>query len=64
MDASVPTEIVTVYRALDGGLHHAGCGQRMVLQARRAEELDFACVTCAESVRLPLRVLSRIPVAM
>jgi len=63
MDASVPAEIVTVYRALDGGIHHARCGQRMVLRTRGTEELHFACLTCVESVRLPLCVLSRIPVA-
>lgn len=64
VDASVTAEIDTVYRALDGGIHHARCGQRMVLQARSAEELHVSCLTCAESVRLPLRVLPCIPVAM
>ncbi len=64
MDASVSTEIATVYRALDGGIHHSSCGHRMVLQAQDAEALLFSCLTCAESVRLPLSVLSRIPVAM
>ena len=63
MDASVSAEIVTVYRALDGGIHHARCGQRIRLQGQRADELDFYCLTCAESVALPLCVLSRIPVA-
>ena len=61
MHASVSAEIVTVYRALDGGIHHARCGRRIVLQGRRADELDFFCLTCAESVPLPLCVLSRIP---
>lgn len=63
MSASVSAEIVTVYRALDGGIHHARCGQRITLQGRRADELDFYCLTCAESVPLPLCVISRIPVA-
>lgn len=63
MDTPIPAEVTTVYRALDGGIHHARCGQRMMLQARHAEELHFACVTCDESVRLPPSVFSRIPVA-
>jgi hypothetical protein len=63
MTVSVSAEIVTVYRALDGGIHHARCGQRIALQGRRADELDFYCLTCAESVPLPLCVISRIPVA-
>ncbi|PYM44191.1 MAG: hypothetical protein DME12_01160 [Candidatus Rokuibacteriota bacterium] len=48
---------------LDGGIHHARCGQRVALHGQRAEELDFYCLTCAESVTLPVCVLSRIPVA-
>ncbi|HYS16413.1 MAG TPA: hypothetical protein VET45_05765 [Candidatus Binatia bacterium] len=63
MDTSVTGEITTVYWALDGGIHHAKCGRRMVLQARHPEELDFSCLTCVESVKLPLSVVSRIPVA-
>jgi hypothetical protein len=63
VNASASAEIVTVYRALDGGLHHARCGQRMRLRGRRADELDFYCLTCAESVALPLSVLARIRVA-
>ncbi|PYM42385.1 MAG: hypothetical protein DME12_07845 [Candidatus Rokuibacteriota bacterium] len=63
MSASVSAEIVTVYRALDGGIHHTRCGQRIMLHGRRADELDFYCLTCAESVTLPLCVIARIPVA-
>ncbi len=63
MDTPVATQIVTVYWALDGGIHHASCGQRMVLQARQPDELHFACLACSESVRLPISALSRIPVA-
>ncbi len=63
MDASVCGEIVTVYRAGAGGIHHARCGQRIMLQGQRADELDFYCLSCFESVALPLCVLSRIPVA-
>ena len=63
MSSSVAAEIGNVYWALDGGIHHASCGQRMVLQARHPDELHFACLTCSESVRLPISALSRIPVA-
>jgi hypothetical protein len=63
MDASVSAEIETVYRALDGGIHHARCSQRMVIEARSGEELRFYCITCSESVRLLPSLLSRIPVA-
>ncbi|MBI4637543.1 MAG: hypothetical protein HY727_14440 [Candidatus Rokubacteria bacterium] len=63
MDTLVSAEIVTVYRALDGGIHHARCGRRIMLQGQRGDELDFYCLACAESVTLPLCVLSRIPVA-
>jgi hypothetical protein len=56
-------ETVTVYWALDGGIHHARCGRRMVLKARQPEALHFECLACSESVALPLSVLSHIPVA-
>jgi hypothetical protein len=63
MDTSVSAELATVYWALDGGIHHAKCGERMVLLARDPEELTFSCLTCAQSVRLPLSALTKIPVA-
>ena len=63
MSPSVSAKIANVYWALDGGIHHASCGQRMVLQARHPDELLFACVACSESVAVPVSVLSRIPVA-
>jgi len=63
MTTSVSTEAVSVYWALDGGIHHASCGQRMVLQTRQPDELHFACLACSESMRLPISALSRIPVA-
>lgn len=66
MGSAIPVEvvIVTVYRALDGGIHHTRCGQRIVLQGQRAGlEVDFYCLTCAETVTLPFCVLARIPVA-
>lgn len=64
MGASLDAEIVTVYCALDGAIHHARCGQRVMLKGQRAGlELDFYCLACAETVTLPFCVLSRIPVA-
>ncbi len=50
--------------ALDGGLHHSRCSQRLSLHGQRAGlELDFYCLACAESVTIPFCVLERIPVA-
>jgi hypothetical protein len=63
MDTSVSVGIETVYWALDGGIHHAKCAQRMVLTQRDSRELSFSCLTCTESVRLALSVLTQIPVA-
>ena len=64
MTSSVSAEVVTVYMALDGGLHHSCCSQRLSLHGQRAgQELDFYCLTCAESVSIRFCVLSRIPVA-
>jgi hypothetical protein len=64
MSTLVAAEVVTVYMALDGGLHHSRCSQRLSLQGHRAGlELDFYCLTCAESVTIPFCVLERIPIA-
>ena len=64
MGSLVAAEVVTVYMALDGGLHHSRCSQRLSLQGHRAGlELDFYCLTCAESVTIPFCVLERIPIA-
>ena len=64
MDASVEAGIVTVYMALDGGLHHARCSQRLSLHGKRGGlELDFYCLACAESVTIPFCILERIPIA-
>jgi hypothetical protein len=64
MRSSVDAAIVTVYMAMDGGLHHARCSQRLSLHGQRAKlELDFYCLACAESVTIPFCVLERIPVA-
>jgi hypothetical protein len=63
MDASTSVTTATVYWALDGGIHHAKCAQRMVLTARDSQELHFSCLACTESVRLPLAALTRVAVA-
>lgn len=63
MSSSVASESGNVYWALDGGIHHASCGERMVLRERHPSELVFACVACAQTVAVPMTVLSRIPVA-
>jgi hypothetical protein len=63
-DVEMATEVMTVYMALDGGLHHARCNQRLSLHGQRAGlELDFYCLTCTESVTIPFCVVDRIPVA-
>jgi len=63
MDASVFVGIESVYWALDGGIHHAKCSQRMVLTRRDPEELHFSCPTCTESVRLPNAAVTQLPLA-
>jgi len=64
MGSLVAAEVVTVYMALDGALHHSRCSQRLSLHGQRAGlELDFYCLACAESVTIPFCVLERIPVA-
>ena len=63
-DADAATEVITVYMALDGGLHHARCNRRLSLHGQRAGlELDFYCLTCTESVTIPFCVVERIPIA-
>ena len=63
MDASVSVGSESVYWALDGGIHHAKCSQRMVLTRRDSQELHFSCPTCTESVRLPNSAVTQIPLA-
>src|SRR3989441_3132994 len=59
MAIQVSAEIATVYRLLDGSLHHARRGRRLMAQGCSTEELHCYCLTCAESVWLPLCVLVR-----
>ena len=63
MDASVSVGSDSVYWALDGGIHHAKCSQRMVLTARDSQELHLSCPACTESVRLPVSTMAQISVA-
>jgi len=59
MPIQVSAEIASVYRLLDGSLHHARCGQRLMVQGRSTEELHCYCLRCVESVWLPLCSLVR-----
>lgn len=55
--------IVTVYRAVEGGLYHTRCRRMIGFQGSRArQELDFYCLTCHEHITLPDHVLPRVPV--
>jgi len=63
MDTTTSVATESVYWALDGGIHHAKCAQRMVLTSRDSQELGFSCLACTESVRLPLAALARVSVA-
>jgi hypothetical protein len=63
-DTATVTEVMTVYMAMDGGLHHTRCNQRLSLHGKRAGlELDFYCLACTESVTIPFCIIERIPVA-
>jgi len=56
--------VATVYRAPDGGLHHARCATRMDFKGGRAGlELDFYCLTCCEHVTVTPYVLARLAAA-
>ncbi len=59
MAIQVSAEIASVSGLLDGSLHHARCGQRLMVQGRSTEELHCYCLTCVESVWLPLHLLVR-----
>lgn len=56
--------VVTVYRTLDSGIHHARCGRRIEYTGSRGGlELDFYCFACHEHVTLPECVIAHVPVA-
>ena len=56
--------VVTVYRALDGGIHHTRCNQLMVFRGASGPgiELEFHCTSCHEHVTLPYFVAARLPI--
>ena len=60
--SDLPT-VVSVYRALDGGIHHARCSRRMTYRGMSAGglELEFHCASCHERVILPQTVVARLP---
>ena len=48
-DTATVTEVMTVYMALDGGLHHTRCNQRLSLHGQRAGDFGWAVVlTCRQ----------------
>jgi hypothetical protein len=55
--------VVSVYRALDGGIHHARCRRRMGHRGMSASGLEheFHCASCHERVILPQVVIARLP---
>jgi hypothetical protein len=55
--------VVSVYRTLDGGLHHARCSQRLAYRGISAggSELEFHCAACHERLVLPQIVVARLP---
>jgi hypothetical protein len=55
--------VVTVFRALDGSIHHTRCKQRMAFRGTSAAgmEIEFHCATCHERVVLPYFVAARLP---
>jgi hypothetical protein len=55
--------VVSVYRTLDGGIHHARCGARMTYRGVSASgsELEFHCAICHERLVLPQIVVARLP---
>jgi hypothetical protein len=57
--------VVSVYRTLDGGIHHARCHRRLSYRGTSGSglELEFHCATCHERVVLPEIVAARLPVA-
>ena len=57
--------IVSVYRALDGAIHHARCQRRMTYRGAVAGglELEFHCGACHERVMLPRMLATHVPVA-
>lgn len=55
--------IASVFRGVDGKLHHARCGREVELVGVRGGiELDFHCLGCFEHVTLTQGSLSHVPI--
>ena len=56
-------EVISVYRAQDGAIHHTHCRGRMTYQGTSASglELEFHCANCHERVMLPEVVAAALP---
>lgn len=56
--------IVSVYRTLDGAIHHTRCHARMTYHGVSAGglELTFHCAICHERLMLPEIVAANLPV--
>jgi hypothetical protein len=53
--------VVTVFRSVDGSLHHARCAQRIDFVGMRGGlEVDFYCIACREHVTLTESALERL----
>jgi hypothetical protein len=54
---------ISVYRALDGAIHHTRCRRRMTYLGTSASglELEFYCTACHERVMLPEVVAAALP---
>jgi hypothetical protein len=56
--------IISVYRTLDGAIHHTRCRGRMTYHGVTAGglELTFHCANCHERLMLPEIVAAHLPV--
>ena len=54
---------LSVYRGVDGAIHHTRCRRRMTYLGTSASglELEFYCTTCHERVMLPEVVAAALP---
>ena len=56
-------DTISVYRAIDGAIHHTRCQSRLSYQGTSASglELEFHCANCHERVMLPEIVAAALP---
>ena len=56
--------IISVYRAVDGAVHHTRCRRRVAYLGHNSGgvELQFHCAACHERVVLPEIVVAGLPV--